>query len=94
MVAAVRQVSSDRYREQRRSRRIRVRQPAKIVLDHDTMIHCEVHNISTGGAKLDLGPIGPLPETFTIYIAGYSMMIHEARVRWRKGNYVGISFES
>ncbi|MCB8820798.1 PilZ domain-containing protein [Microvirga rosea] len=77
----------------RRSRRRRAQQPAKIVTGPETMIHCEVCDISAGGAKLIIRDDLPLPDFFKLYIVGHTLQVFEACLRWRGGGYAGVSFE-
>jgi len=76
----------------RSARRFRVLQQAKIVFGKETMIHCEVRDLSTGGAKIALRPNIRLPEKFDLFICAQDLRVHKVRLRWRQGSFVGVSF--
>lgn len=76
----------------RRTRRLRVLQPAKIVFGTDMMIHCEVRDISIGGARIAIKQHMMLPDRFELFICAQDLRVHAARVRWRSGDFVGVSF--
>jgi hypothetical protein len=76
----------------RRTRRLRVLQQAKIVCGAETMIHCEVRDISVGGAKIAIKQHVPLPERFELFICAHDLRVHRARIRWRQGDFLGVSF--
>jgi hypothetical protein len=76
----------------RRTRRLRVQQQAKIVYDSETMIHCEVRDISVGGARIAIKQHVPLPERFELFICAHDLRVHSVKVRWRQGDFVGVSF--
>lgn len=56
------------------------------------MIHCEVENISTGGAKIAVRANVRLPESFLLYIASHTLQVFRAVLRWREGDFAGVSF--
>jgi hypothetical protein len=76
----------------RSARRHRAHHQAKIVVDAQTMIHCEVENISTGGAKIAVRANVRLPESFLLYIASHTLQVFRAILRWRDGDFAGVSF--
>lgn len=76
----------------RRTRRLRVVQPAKIVFGAEMMIHCEVRDISVGGARIAIKQHVLLPERFELFICAHDLRVHAARVRWRSGDFIGVSF--
>jgi hypothetical protein len=76
----------------RRTRRLRVRQQAKIVCGSETMIHCEVRDLTVGGAKIAIRQHVPLPEQFELFICAHDLRVHRARIRWRQGDFLGVSF--
>jgi hypothetical protein len=69
-----------------------VLQQAKIVIGADTMIHCEVRDISPGGAKIAIRGHVALPETFELFVCAQDLRVYPARLRWRQGNFAGVSF--
>jgi hypothetical protein len=76
----------------RRTRRLRVRQQAKIVFGAETMIHCEVRDLSVGGARISLKQHVSLPERFELFICAQDLRVHTVRVCWREGDFIGVSF--
>jgi hypothetical protein len=52
---------------------------------------CVVRNLSENGAKLTFGETSAVPAAFELKIAG-DEQIHEAHVRWRSPDSVGVSF--
>ena len=78
--------------ELRQARRLRVVQQAKIVVGPEVMFHCEVRDLSTGGAKIAVRRHVPLPERFDLFICAHDIRFHKARLRWREGDFVGVSF--
>ncbi|WP_046867089.1 PilZ domain-containing protein [Microvirga massiliensis] len=86
------QVAGTPRPERRSGRRLRVSQRAQIVLPH-AVIDCEVRDLSTQGAKIALRQEVTLPETFRLFIAAQSLRTYSVRLRWHKGNQIGISFE-
>lgn len=76
----------------RRTRRLRVLQPAKIVFGAEMMIHCEVRDISVGGARIAIKQDVVLPDRFELFICAHDLRVHTAKVRWRSGDFIGVSF--
>ncbi|MFC4174997.1 PilZ domain-containing protein [Microvirga sp. GCM10011540] len=76
----------------RRTRRMRVLQQAKIVIGTEVMLHCEVRDLSAGGAKIAIKQHVALPEQFDLFICAHDIRVHRARMRWRQGDFVGVSF--
>ena len=77
---------------QRASRRQRVLKQGKIyVASNLSLINCTVRDLSETGARLTCGDQSSIPTTFRLVINGETTQ-REARVRWRKGNEVGIEF--
>lgn len=92
-MASVRPLASVPKRADFRSaRRHRAHHQAKIVVDARTMIHCEVENISAGGAKIAVRANVRLPESFLLYIASHTLQVFRAILRWRDGDFAGVSF--
>lgn len=54
-------------------------------------VRCVVRNLSDQGAQLALDPAAPLPAEIAVNIAVRSQ-IRPARVVWRRGDAVGVSF--
>ncbi len=71
---------------------MRVQVQAKIVFG-DVMIHCEVRDISTGGARIAVKGHIYLPETFELFICAEALRVYPAQVRWRCGDFAGVLFD-
>ncbi|MBZ6076956.1 PilZ domain-containing protein [Microvirga puerhi] len=80
--------------ELRTAKRRRVALLAKIVTGTETMVHCEVQDLSTEGAKIAVREHVALPETFQIYVAAHTLQVFSARLCWRKGDFAGLAFGS
>ena len=77
---------------QRTSQRHRVLKQGKIyVASNLSIINCTVRDLSEGGAKLSCGEPTSIPKSFRLVITGETTQ-REARVRWRRGNDVGVEF--
>ena len=76
-----------------RAKRHRVAQQARIVLD-SRLIPCEIRDLSVSSAKLRVAPALELPELFELVIAAHDLRTHSARLRWRRGEFAGVTFEA
>jgi len=56
------------------------------------MFHCEVRDLSTGGARIAVRQHVPLPERFDLFICAHDIRVHKVRLRWREGDFAGVSF--
>jgi hypothetical protein len=85
--------SSDmNYAERRSQPRHRVLKGAIIRFNKGYgAFECVVRNLSENGAKLTFGETSAVPVAFELKTAG-DEQIHEARVRWRSPDSVGVSF--
>ena len=79
-------------REQRLSPRRRVLKEVKLLLNSpNAVVNAIMRDISSTGAKLDLGTQTPLPLTFfIIFVAERARQ--EATLVWQRGNKAGITF--
>ena len=79
---------------ERRHRRMRVLKGAQLRFRNKLVsIDCTMRDLSTGGARLRLsGPTG-LPDSFDLKINGTSECF-PARLVWRRGNDIGVSFDA
>ncbi|MGV7034653.1 PilZ domain-containing protein [Methylobacterium symbioticum] len=75
-----------------RPKRHRVVQQGRIVLG-SRMTPCEIRDLSARGAKLRVAPALDLPEVFELAIAAHDLRIHIVRLRWRRGEFAGVTFE-
>jgi hypothetical protein len=67
--------------------------PGKIdPADGTPLRHCIVHDLSTGGARLNLPDTAALPERFTLYLAARRGGPRECCVVWRSTRAVGVEF--
>lgn len=85
-------ISCSAIDNRRQARRFRARHVAKIVLGPEAMIPCTIEDISTGGARIAVEGDMQLPDDFDIFIAAHDLQAHRARLCWRGGNSLGVSF--
>ncbi len=81
------------YHREREHQRIRVLKGAQLQFKNKLVsIDCTMRDLSAGGARLRLnGPTG-LPDQFDILMSCTGDKF-PARLVWRRGNEVGVSFE-
>lgn len=73
--------------------RLRTLLPALIERsDGASQLQCLVRDISDTGAKLQLSDAVALPANFRMSIPKLGRQ-HEARIRWRRGDMVGVEFD-
>ncbi|MBB5764847.1 PilZ domain-containing protein [Methylorubrum rhodesianum] len=77
----------------RASKRHRVVQQGRIVLGPERLIACTVRDLSPEGAKIRIAPEHVLPETFPLVIAAHDLRTVTARLCWRRGDFIGVTFE-
>jgi two-component system cell cycle response regulator len=79
---------------ERKHRRIRVLKGAQLQFRNKLVsIDCMMRDLSVGGARIRLnGPTG-LPDRFNLRMNGTGDKF-PAKLVWRRGNDVGVSFES
>ncbi|GJD52852.1 hypothetical protein OPKNFCMD_5619 [Methylobacterium crusticola] len=76
----------------RADKRRRVVQQGRIVVGADRLVACEVTDLSPAGARLRVPARFDLPETFALVIAAHDLRTLEARLRWRRGDFAGVTF--
>lgn len=76
--------------EKRGAARHRVLRQGKILLEGQS-IYCAVRDLSSDGAKLQVGDV-ELPEKFDLAIIGHPRRLR-ADVVWRSGEYAGVTFQ-
>ncbi|KMO42017.1 hypothetical protein VQ02_04355 [Methylobacterium variabile] len=76
----------------RAARRRRVFQQGRIVLGPDRLVACEVTDVSAAGARLRVPARIALPEAFSLVIAAHDLRTVAAHLRWRRGDYAGVTF--
>ena len=54
---------------------------------------CTIVDLSKGGARLQISSIYPLPSRFVL-LQLLGGMVYDVRVRWRRGDMTGISFDA
>lgn len=77
----------------RLAKRHRVVQQGRIVLGPERLVGCEVRDLSRTGAKLRVAPGIALPDTFPLVIAAHDLRTLTVRLRWRRGDFAGVTFE-
>ncbi|OAS27551.1 pilus assembly protein PilZ [Methylobacterium platani] len=77
----------------RAGRRRRVFQQGRIVIGADRLVACEVTDVSAAGARLRVPARIVLPESFSLVIAAHDLRTVAARLRWRRGDFAGVTFE-
>ncbi|MGE7415880.1 PilZ domain-containing protein [Methylobacterium tarhaniae] len=77
----------------RAGRRRRVIQQGRIVLGPDRSAACEVMDLSAAGARLRVPARIDVPETFPLVIAADDLRTVTVRLRWRRGDFAGVTFE-
>ncbi|GEP03207.1 PilZ domain-containing protein [Methylobacterium oxalidis] len=78
----------------RAAKRRRVIQQGRIVAGPERLVACTIHDLSRAGAKIRLSPRIALPESFDLVIVGDELSTHRARLRWRRGDFAGLTFEA
>lgn len=86
-------VEPQNHGERRRERRNRVLKGATITFNRGYgALQCVVRNMTENGALLAFGETTGLPPEFDIKLAD-SDQTRRARIRWRRPQFVGISFD-
>ena len=80
--------------ERRVAQRSRVSRDVKIIVSRaSSVISCALHDLTNSGACLSVPAAVALPETFELtFDNGHSS--RPCRVRWRRGDRLGIVFET
>lgn len=78
---------------ERAGKRHRVVQQGRIVLGPERLVGCVIRDLSRTGAKLRIDPEIGLPETFSLVIAAHDLRTLTVRLRWRRGDFAGVTFE-
>ena len=79
--------------QRREFQRIRVLKSAQLQFKNKLIsLDCTIRDISVGGARLRLNGPTELPDRFDILMNGTGDKF-PARLMWRRGNEVGVSFE-
>ncbi len=86
---SARTASLDSAEQNREAKRYSVLRQGKILL-RGKSIYCAIHDLSTNGAKLDVGDV-TLPERFELLVSGQDQPLF-AEVRWAHGGFAGVSF--
>ena len=78
--------------EQRTTKRQRVLKKGLIVLaNNSSTIDCTIRNMSDEGAKILCGDQYAVPNEFR-FVTLSDNLVREAKVIWRRGDQIGISF--
>jgi PilZ domain len=79
------------FTERRKSERLAVRTPAKVMLPHsDSPLDCVATNVSDGGALIHIRG-ADLPDVFVLHFSDSGRQRH-CRVVWRQGGEIGVAF--
>lgn len=54
---------------------------------------CSIVDLSKGGARLQISAIYPLPSRFVV-LQLLGGVVYDVRVRWRRGDMTGVSFDA
>ena len=77
--------------ERRRSTRSRVLKGAKVILDASSVIDCLVHNLTDGGARIEIQNAVALPEAVDVTFDS-GRTLRPCRLVWRTLNETGVQF--
>ena len=81
-----------RMEERRQAPRTRVQKAAQLIVGQPcTVIACTVHDLSTGGACLQISDPRQLPETFELSFDSFRSA-RRCHVRWRAQDRIGVAF--
>jgi hypothetical protein len=79
------------FPDRRKSERIAIRSPAKIVLPQgEAPLDCVTTNVSDGGAQIHIRGT-ELPDVFVLHFTESGKQRH-CRVVWRQGAEIGVAF--
>jgi hypothetical protein len=84
--------SEQEAREKRRAPRARTLGHAQIRVD-GRKVNCVVRDLSDTGARLGVSRHAELPSHFVLSFVQRKLHL-QARLRWRRGDLVGVSFEA
>lgn len=74
----------------RKGERYRVLSHARIVAD-GVFADCIIRDLSESGARIGVSRRVDLPSLFNLYFVQHRLALR-ARLRWRRGDYAGVSF--
>lgn len=80
---------SDPYADRRAAPRVSVALPAFFQADGERH-SCQLLDLSSGGAKLNLSAVLPVGSTITLDCGTF---VRPALVRWQNGDFAGVSFD-
>jgi hypothetical protein len=81
-------------REQRKNPRRPIRYNAWVVLGHrKRRLRCIVHDVSVGGARLEITKAEELPDAFMLMLTGSGEASRWCRAVWRTSDQIGVHFE-
>lgn len=78
--------------ELRATPRYKTNRPAKISLAGGGTVACMIRDLSTLGARIELGEPIKLPDKFVLAIDSMGVR-HHCHVAWRAANVLGVYFE-
>ncbi len=74
-----------------RAKRNRVVLQGRVVIGNE-LHNCVVRDLSRDGAKISIPARFALPETFELVIAADDLSMVRVRLRWRRGDFAGLTF--
>jgi hypothetical protein len=77
--------------EKRRARRHRILNQGRI-LAGKTTVYCAIRDLSSTGAKLQVGEDSWLPPAFNLMLTQQDIVV-VARMQWRDSQYIGVAFD-
>lgn len=78
--------------ERRETTRSRVLKGAKVILGTSSVIDCVVHNLTDGGAHIEILNAVALPEAVDVTFDGDHHTFRPCRLIWRTLNETGVQF--
>lgn len=80
--------------EQRGTKRSRTLLPARIdIAELGTDLACTIRDLSETGARLQVPAGVTIPATFRMHVPRFDRWVR-ANLKWRRGNEIGVEFES
>lgn len=81
--------------DKRKSPRRPIRYNAWVVRGHGKRrLRCVVHDVSTGGARLEIKKADELPDAFMLMLTGGGEASRWCRTVWRSKDQIGVHFET
>jgi hypothetical protein len=65
---------------------------AKISFDDGSVVSCNIRDLSTQGARIELSAPAKIPDHFVLAIENQGVR-HRCHVAWRANNFMGVYFD-